>query len=88
MTNITEEEGLSKDDSSEHISALTGAAHTRKHALICVDRILKPVEKNIPLTSLTQQPERYRECMRPRLSPREGPGQEVWILAGKSVVST
>ncbi len=23
--------------------------------------------------------------MRPRLSPREGPGQEVWILAGKSV---
>uniref|UniRef100_A0A8C2DWA8 Leucine-rich repeats and calponin homology (CH) domain containing 1 n=1 Tax=Cyprinus carpio TaxID=7962 RepID=A0A8C2DWA8_CYPCA len=41
MTNITEEEGLSKDDSSEHISALTGAAHTRKHALTCVDRILK-----------------------------------------------
>jgi len=35
MTNITEEEGLSKDDSSEHISALTGAARTRKHTLMC-----------------------------------------------------
>ncbi len=55
MTNITEEEGLSKDDSSEHISALTGAAHTRKHALICVDRILKACREKHPLTSLTQQ---------------------------------
>uniref|UniRef100_A0A8C1P6G6 Leucine-rich repeats and calponin homology (CH) domain containing 1 n=1 Tax=Cyprinus carpio TaxID=7962 RepID=A0A8C1P6G6_CYPCA len=54
MTNITEEEGLSKDDSSEHISALTGAAHTRKHALTCVDRILKACEEKHPLTGLTQ----------------------------------
>uniref|UniRef100_A0A673LHX5 Leucine-rich repeat and calponin homology domain-containing protein 1-like n=1 Tax=Sinocyclocheilus rhinocerous TaxID=307959 RepID=A0A673LHX5_9TELE len=55
MTNITEEEGLSKDDSSEHISALTGAAHTRKHALTCVDRILKACREKHPLTRLTQQ---------------------------------
>uniref|UniRef100_A0A674CFR4 Leucine rich repeats and calponin homology domain containing 1 n=1 Tax=Salmo trutta TaxID=8032 RepID=A0A674CFR4_SALTR len=31
MSHITEEEGLSKDDSSEHISALTGSIHTHKH---------------------------------------------------------
>uniref|UniRef100_A0A8C2C0Z2 Leucine-rich repeat and calponin homology domain-containing protein 1-like n=1 Tax=Cyprinus carpio TaxID=7962 RepID=A0A8C2C0Z2_CYPCA len=54
MTNITEEEGLSKDDSSEHISALTGAAHTHKHTLTCVDRILKACEEKHPLTGLTQ----------------------------------
>lgn len=54
MTNITEEEGLSKDDSSEHISALTGAARTRKHALTCVGRILKACKEKHPLTGLTQ----------------------------------
>ena len=31
MSHITEEDGLNRDDSSEHINALTGTAHTHTH---------------------------------------------------------
>lgn len=41
MTNITEEEGLSKDDSSEHISALTGASLKHTPFSVCVCALMK-----------------------------------------------
>uniref|UniRef100_A0A673I894 Leucine-rich repeats and calponin homology (CH) domain containing 1 n=1 Tax=Sinocyclocheilus rhinocerous TaxID=307959 RepID=A0A673I894_9TELE len=85
MTNITEEEGLSKDDSSGYISTLTGAAHTRKHALTCVDRILKTCEEKHPLTRLTQHysdtvDSMFETQVKPRGGSRTGSVDTGWEI--------
>uniref|UniRef100_A0A671K361 Leucine-rich repeats and calponin homology (CH) domain containing 1 n=1 Tax=Sinocyclocheilus anshuiensis TaxID=1608454 RepID=A0A671K361_9TELE len=92
MTNITEEEGLSKDDSSEHISALTGAAHTRKHALTCVYRILKACEEKHPLTRLTQHysdtvDSMFETQVKPRGGSRTGSVDTVYFRTHKTLES-